>query len=323
LRSAPQVAKLVAKHPLKVAMLQTLMGAFGWSQIALMNQMFGYDDEKDPDAPGYTEGGLNMYGIKNYVKIGDDGKVAEYLNIGRAVPGMRFLPDKGNPYLLYMDGGFLLSILGATAGVSTHGKIYEEYDSNAMKAAKAASKISEYIVPPIAPFVVPVSSGDALTATGGVKENSDGSAKTETVSVGARYWQKLIQAANGSVDRYSQPIEVSDVLAQAVGAKTLKVDKAMERSSKLKDLMQELKRAISADDSDRVEELAAEIRNLDLPDTKLTKPKDDEKKSEDKARKKKVDDKLKQLGLAPKKQSSSITIPSSRPVMPTLPLGRN
>lgn len=322
-RSAPQVAKLVAKHPLKVAMLQTLMGSFGWSQIALMNQMFGYDDEKDPDAPGYTEGGLNMYGIKNYVKIGDDGKVAEYLNIGRAVPGMRFIPDKGNPYLLYMDGGFLLSILGATAGVSTHGKIYEEYDSNAMKAAKAASKISEYIVPPIAPFVVPVSSGDALTATGGVKENSDGSAKTETVSVGARYAQKLIQAANGSVDRYSQPIEVSDVLAQAVGAKTLKVDKVMERSSKLKDLMQELKRAISADDSDRVEELAAEIRNLDLPDTKLTKPKDDEKKSEDKARKKKVDDKLKQLGLASKKQSSSITLPAFKSTMPTLPLGGN
>jgi len=47
-RSAPQVAKLVAKHPLKAIMFQTLMGSFGWSQIALMNQMFGYDDEKDP-----------------------------------------------------------------------------------------------------------------------------------------------------------------------------------------------------------------------------------------------------------------------------------
>jgi hypothetical protein len=310
-RSAPQVAYVTLKHPLRFAAMHAVLAPLGAS--AIWNAINADDDEdqKSIKAQFMDAGGWNMLGIENFYKTGtDENGFDTYANLGRMAPGMRFMPDKGNPLLLYSDGGFAADILGGIfRGENNRGTVYNEHDSNTEKSLKIMAMLSEYLLPPVTAPAVPVIIQNKTGEGGGKQFENDGTVKKEVVSIGGRYAQKLVQALNGKRDSYDQPITLGDVVAQAAGMKLYHVDPDAERERKYEKLLPEIKRAISEGDEERAKELADQINALDISDKK---PKNDTKKKEAiKEQKRKMDDQLEEFGI---KRTSK---------HPSLPLGGN
>ena len=295
-RSAPQVAYVTLKHPLRFAAFHAVLAPMGAS--AIWNAISGDDEEdKSIKARFMDAGGFNMLGIENFYKTDtDENGFDSYANIGRMAPGMRFMPDKGSPLLLYSDGGFAADIIGGVfRGKNNKGTIYNEYDSNTEKAVKTAAMLSEYVLPPILP-AVPLMSHDKTGDGGGKQFENDGKVKQETVSVGGRYGQKFNQAVTGKRDSYDQPVTVGDVAKQAIGMKTYRVDPTLEGEKQYDKLIPEIKRAIAEGDMEKAQELADKVKDMDLPKQKQ-KPNDTKKKEAITAQKEKMDNELERLGV--------------------------
>lgn len=140
-KSTPRVAKIIAKNPLKFALLQVALYQMGAS-------VFNDDDnlEKADWAGDKGFAGLihfipsNLFGAKQWVKLDND----EYINLGRSLPGMRL----GG---LAFDGGFVGSFLSIMQGKDPlwGSKIYKESDSPLQASFKSLQKFSENYAPPI------------------------------------------------------------------------------------------------------------------------------------------------------------------------------
>ena len=140
-KSTPRVAKIIAKNPLKYALLQVALYEMGAS-------VFNEDDnlEKADWAGDKGFAGLipfipsNLFGAKQWVKLDDD----EYINLGRALPGMRL----GG---LAFDGGFVGGFISIAQGKDPlwGSKIYKESDSPLQATIKGLQKFSENYAPPM------------------------------------------------------------------------------------------------------------------------------------------------------------------------------
>ena len=140
-KSTPRVAKMIAKNPMKFALLQYALLESGAS-------LFSDDDnfEKPTWAGDNGFAGItkyipsNLFGAKQWVQMEDD----EFLNLGRALPGMRM----GG---LAFDGGFVGSFLSIAQGRDPlwRSKIYEESDNTLQAVFKSLQKFAENYAPPM------------------------------------------------------------------------------------------------------------------------------------------------------------------------------
>lgn len=140
-KSTPRTAKIIIKNPLKFALLQVILYKMGAS-------LFNEDDnlEKADWAGDKGFAGLipfipsNLFGAKQWVKLDND----EYINLGRALPGMRL----GG---LAFDGGFVGSFLSIMQGKDSlwGSKIYKESDSPLQASFKSLQKFAENYAPPL------------------------------------------------------------------------------------------------------------------------------------------------------------------------------
>jgi hypothetical protein len=139
-KSTPRIAKMIAKNPMKFALLQYALLESGASL---------FKDDDNLEKPTWAEdNGLagfikflpsNLFGAKQWVSMGEN----EFLNIGRALPGMRM----GG---LAFDGGFIGSFLSIAQGKDPlwGSKIYKESDSTLQASFKSLQKFTENYAPP-------------------------------------------------------------------------------------------------------------------------------------------------------------------------------
>ncbi|MGE4396080.1 MAG: DEAD/DEAH box helicase family protein [Sulfurimonas sp.] len=210
-KATPIFLKQMMRHPYKVAMLHVAAGSYGLSKI------WGESDERDKVTPEWMNDGFNMLGLDNYKEV-DKG---EYLNVGRSVPGMRFMNKSPISIFLGLDGGILANMFGISVlGMDNKGYSVDggKYDSSEVKLAKRASALAEQVMPPLFP-ALPLVVRPKVDSHG--KEVKD---TKEVVAFGGRYFQKAYDAAAGKKDKRGAPLEVIDVAKQAVGVKLQKAD---------------------------------------------------------------------------------------------------
>lgn len=137
-KATPMVFKVIAKNPLRFAMLQAgLMGAGA-------SAWFGDNKKENLFKPKWAESGLlpNVMGVKSWFEIKD----GWYLNAGRLVPGIRF--DGFDTW--EFAGGFVRGGLNILAGKTPLGySIGNKYDSTSMKVTKRALEMAKNYLPPI------------------------------------------------------------------------------------------------------------------------------------------------------------------------------
>lgn len=214
-KATPIFLKLMAKHPFKVAALHVAFAGFGASKI------IGETEDRDKVTPEWMNDGVNILGVDNYVEVSE----AEYLNIGRSVPAMRFLNMSPAAIFLGWDGGILSNVVGMfTTGVDNKGYSVDGgvSDAGMQRLAKRASAISEVVTPPLFP-ALPLVIRPKTDSNG--KEIED---TTEVVAFGGRYFQKAYDALGGKKDKRGNPLEVTDVIKQSAGLKLQRVDKQSE-----------------------------------------------------------------------------------------------
>ena len=140
-KSTPRTAKIIVKNPLKFALLQAVLYSMGAS-------VFNDDDNLEkPDWAGDKGfAGLipfipsNLFGAKQWVKLDND----EYINLGRALPGMRL---SGLAFDLGFVGGFANILTGTDPLWKS--KIYKESDSPLQASFKSLQKFAENYAPPL------------------------------------------------------------------------------------------------------------------------------------------------------------------------------
>lgn len=235
-------SKVAIKHPLRAL-------AVGLFLESAIQEIFGDGEElnsKDvlkPDwmATGWTN--FNMYGTSNFIKVGDTKEESTWFNQGRLVPGFRMFGVSAGLY------GDIYNILKENK--DRYGReLSNPHDPQYLKALKIMSKLSETILPPLFPAGMPVYDDVRLTAYGNIKKDKEGNPMEETVTLGGRYAQKLINGAMGSqLDRYGNPLELTDVVKQMFGLKLEKINKEDEATKKLETLSKEYKPKINREKS--------------------------------------------------------------------------
>lgn len=132
-KSTPAVAKLIMKHPIKYATMQTAIIAGGAS-------IFGKDDDAlKPEWAG-NESRVNLYLAKEWSELGNSGW---YLNAGRMIPGMRF-------GAMSIDMGFIGATSAILKGKTPLGyNISNKYDTTSEKIAKQVFAAFENYAPPL------------------------------------------------------------------------------------------------------------------------------------------------------------------------------
>lgn len=231
-------AKVSAKHPVRAL-------AVGLFLEEGIQAIFGSGDDLDSDDPlkaDWMKTGLfnfNMYGANNFIKVGDSKDESTWLNQGRAIPGFRMFGITAGLY------GDIYKMLWENK--DKYGRdLFHTHDENYQKALKIMSKLTETIMPPMSPIALPVYDGTRLTAYGNIKKDKEGKPMKETITLGGRYAQKLINGAmGGKLDRYGNPLELTDVVKQMFGLKLEKINKKDEATKKLKRLSDEYKPKIN------------------------------------------------------------------------------
>ena len=231
-------SKTAIKHPFRAMavglfMEEAIQGIFGDGED------LNSDDVLKPEWMETGASNWNMYGANNFIKVGDTKEESTWLNMGRALPGFRMFAITAGLY------GDIYKIL--VDNQDKYGRdLFNPHDENYLKALKTVSKLSETIMPPMSPIALPVYHGDRFTAYGNIKKDKDGKPMTETLSIGGRYSQKLINGAMGSkLDRYGNPLELTDVVKQMFGLKLEKINKKDEANKKLESLNREYKPKIN------------------------------------------------------------------------------
>ena len=140
-KSTPRIAKMIAKNPVKFALLQVALLESGASVFAENDNYEKPDWANDKGFAGYLKFlPSNLFGAKQWVTLEND----EYLNLGRALPGMRM----GG---LGFDGGFVGSFLSIMQGKDPlwGSKIYKESDNTLQASFKSLQKFTENYAPPV------------------------------------------------------------------------------------------------------------------------------------------------------------------------------
>jgi hypothetical protein len=224
--------KTAIKHPIRALALSF---GFGEALKALFGEGENLDDN-DPLKPDWMKtsfSNFNMYGVQNFTKLKDTKDEATYFNTGRLISGFR---------MFQATLGFYSELINTIKDKENKfgQKFVQEHDSGFEVLARTLSKVTESILPPLFPIAVPVPTmwnKPRLTAGGNLKKDKDGNPTTETVTLGGRYGQKLMGAISGSsLDRYGQPVPVTDVIKQILGVKLQTISKKDEAIKQLKTL---------------------------------------------------------------------------------------
>ena len=130
-KATPAVAKVIAKNPLKYAIIQIALleaGASIWDE----------DDAIKPDWAG-ADSKINLFGVKDWVRFSN----GWYWNAGRMMPGLKF----GS---IDLSGGILGGALRITNGETPLGyTIGSKYDSPAMQVWERVAALAENYAPPM------------------------------------------------------------------------------------------------------------------------------------------------------------------------------
>lgn len=131
-KSTPRVAKIILKNPAKFALLQVAL-------LSINGSMFADDDELE--RPEWAEDKLNLFGAKSWMSIAPD----TYLNIGRAMPGMKM-------GWIEFDLGFVGAISKIVSGVDPLWKgkaISPEQTPKPIQYLHRFEKLGENYLPPM------------------------------------------------------------------------------------------------------------------------------------------------------------------------------
>lgn len=130
-KSTPVVAKTIAKHPFRAALLVSAMAALGASAI--------FNDDDDVLKPEWAANQFNLLGAKEWVSLGN----GWHFNAGRLVPGVKL----GH---IDFSGGFVGGILDILQGETPLGhKIGSKYDTPAETVGKRGLALAENYAPPL------------------------------------------------------------------------------------------------------------------------------------------------------------------------------
>lgn len=278
-------AKTAIKHPIRA----TLFSLFAAPAVRALFGEFGLDDD-DPLKPNYMKTGFtnfNMYFVNNFIKINDDNNKAEYINLGRAIPGFRMFEIGAGIY-----GDIYQGLIN---GEDRFGRKFSKNHEEAPEAlAKRLSYISELILPPMFPAALPVIwNGPKFTEQGNIKKLKNGKEARETVSIGGRYAQKALGVASGaSVDRYDNVLGMDSVIKQFLGVKTEVIDKNLEAKRKIDGIKKEYDPKINKAKNLKQKEKEAKLKEQKIKEIERIKSyapnyKEKEKEKEKEKKKKK------------------------------------
>ena len=229
-KSLPQVAKAIAKHPVRFLALQAALLAFGASAFT--------NDEDEARTPFYAADTINLWGAANYVRLGD---TDWYWNLGRMLPGPKIgitnfaLPNQHGE--MNFSGGFYGGVLRIMSGEDTMGRSMHEDGS----WTDMAFKRTEEAVKSFAPSMTIGRYAQQLTRAGAaaVTGNDDIAPKSsykESVEV--------YDPITGKTKKKSQgiPLSAPEILARALGIR--KFDGKEETTKKIKELKKALKKQV-------------------------------------------------------------------------------
>jgi hypothetical protein len=137
-KATPATMKVIAKHPVRFALLQTALlgaGASSWLDDGSENE--------DLMKPKWAKNQANLFGAKEWVGLGD----SWYLNLGRMIPAMKF---GGIDFSFDTGFGFVGGIVNIANGKTPLGyNISGKYDEDHIKAGKKALTMAENYLPPV------------------------------------------------------------------------------------------------------------------------------------------------------------------------------
>ena len=236
-KSTPRVAKMIAKNPMKFALMQYALLESGASLFSEDDNLEKADWAGDKGFAGaFKYIPSNLFGAKQWVKLEDD----EFLNLGRALPGMRM----GG---LAFDGGFVGSFLSIMQGKDPlwGSKVYKESDSALQATVKGLQKFSENYAPPM---------------------------------TFGRYAQRLTKKATDfhpKKNDYKEEMSYKEILSQMIGVRNFNKPKQIKKH--YKSVIKEFKDGnIEADEMDkklRAILIYAEEHNIELDISKMHEPK--------------------------------------------------
>jgi hypothetical protein len=135
-KSTPATLKVVMKNPVKFGLMQAGIGFVGASAW--------FNDDDDVVKPDWAKDQLNMFGVKEWVDIGD----GFYLNAGRMIPAMKF---GGMDFSLDTGFGFVggaINIIGQ--GKTSLGYNFtSKYDEDWEKVGKKILVMGKSYLPPM------------------------------------------------------------------------------------------------------------------------------------------------------------------------------
>jgi hypothetical protein len=131
-KATPVVAKAIAKNPMKFALMQIAFAGLG------MSAWFNENDEELK--PSWAANQFNLLGVKEWTELPD----GAWLNSGRFVPGIRFLPD------IDWSWGFMGTVKNLLEGEDSLGrKVSGKYDSVPDKITDRLTAAGETFLPPM------------------------------------------------------------------------------------------------------------------------------------------------------------------------------
>ncbi|MCK5111055.1 MAG: hypothetical protein KAQ94_05995 [Arcobacteraceae bacterium] len=137
-KATPATMKVIAKHPVRYALLQTALlgaGASSWLDNS--------SSEEDLLKPIWAKNQANLFGAKEWVNVGG----SWYMNLGRMIPAMKF----GGIDISFDTGfGFVGGMVNIASGKTPLGyNISGKYDESHIKAGKKILTMAENYLPPL------------------------------------------------------------------------------------------------------------------------------------------------------------------------------
>lgn len=140
-KSTPATLKVIAKNPMRYLAGQFLLWSFGGSWL--------FNDDDDWAKPKWAADQWNLFFSKEWVKMGDSDY---YINVGRALPGIKFGFFNFAGDMWNMPLGFVGSFAQIARGKTPLGyNIDSKYDDAIDSGVKRIGAFAENFAPPMSP----------------------------------------------------------------------------------------------------------------------------------------------------------------------------
>lgn len=226
-KSLPQVAKAIAKHPVRYLILQAALLAFGGSAFT--------NDEDEARTPYYAGDTVNLWGAANYVRLGD---TDWYWNQGRMLPGPKLgitnfaIPNQHGE--MNFSGGFYGGVLRIMSGEDTMGRSLHEDGS----WKDMALKRTEEVLKSFAPSMTIGRYAQQLTRAGVAAATGD-----DDIAPKSSYKESIVDPNTGKKKTQGVPLTAPEIVARAMGVKRFKGEEEM--SKKALDIRKQLKKRVA------------------------------------------------------------------------------